>query len=201
MSTLSDYFASLANKIRSKTGKATTMTPTEMITEVDVVYQAGVDSIQTQAKTAPAVPSGLSVSNATVITPDDGKLLSSVTIPKAFDGNIGNYFNNIQTITISSGYNIQIKDFISNLSIGDIVLLSVATKNGTLSIGTIAGMTQISHTTSLYLKDSSGTTVNTVPTFFIFRITDPQNAKLHMSTSFLPIGYKADVFAAKIAKV
>lgn len=122
MSALTNYFTSLANKMRSKTGKSTTMTPNEMITEVDAVYQAGVESVPapvtqtktvtagtsativnpdsgkllsavtvnptpSQAKTAPAIPNGISYANGATINPDSGKLLSKVTIPKPFEGN------------------------------------------------------------------------------------------------------------------
>ena len=41
MSALSDYFTSLATKIRSKTGSSATMTPTQMVNAVDDVYLAG----------------------------------------------------------------------------------------------------------------------------------------------------------------
>ena len=42
MSALTDLFTALANKIRSKTGTATTYTPSEMVTDgIDDVYDAG----------------------------------------------------------------------------------------------------------------------------------------------------------------
>ena len=41
MTALSDYFTSLATKIRSKTGKSATLTPSQMIPEIDAVFEAG----------------------------------------------------------------------------------------------------------------------------------------------------------------
>lgn len=48
MSALTDYFTSLANKIRSKTGKSGTLTPTQMVNEVDTLKNpTGTKSITT----------------------------------------------------------------------------------------------------------------------------------------------------------
>lgn len=44
MSALTDFFTSLANKIRSKTGSESTLTPTQMVSAVDDVYDAGYDA-------------------------------------------------------------------------------------------------------------------------------------------------------------
>lgn len=148
MSALTDYFTSLANKIRSKLGTQSTYTPDECVNAIDDVYDKGVAdtkvgtatsgdvlsgktftnastvggngsmanngavsaslntsttsytipqgyhngsgnvSITTQAKTA---SSTLKVSNSTIY-PDSGKVLSSVTIPAAFNGNPMTYF-------------------------------------------------------------------------------------------------------------
>jgi hypothetical protein len=92
MSTLSDYFTSLANKIRSKTGGLSSLTPAEMVTEIDDVYttgyNAGAQSIVTQEKTADAYQSFGSVKT---VVPDSGKYLSKVTIPKAFGGSISDF--------------------------------------------------------------------------------------------------------------
>ena len=41
MTALSDYFTSLATKIRSKTRKNATLTPTQMISEIDEVFKVG----------------------------------------------------------------------------------------------------------------------------------------------------------------
>ncbi len=41
MSALTDTFTSIANAIRSKTGKSATLTPSQMIPEIDAVYEAG----------------------------------------------------------------------------------------------------------------------------------------------------------------
>lgn len=76
MSALTDYFTSLANKIRSKTGKVATLTPSDMVDEIDDVYSAGVNDTfaAAQAKSATATTS------AQTISPDTGKLLKSVTV-------------------------------------------------------------------------------------------------------------------------
>ena len=74
MSALTDYFTSLANKIRTKTGKSTTLTPTDMVSEIDDVYSAGQANPPTQTKSATPTTS------EQTITPDSGKFLSSVSI-------------------------------------------------------------------------------------------------------------------------
>lgn len=85
MSALTDYFSNLATAIRAKTGKSTQLSPTDMVDEVDAVYQKGYDDATpvTQTKTASAMPAA----SDRTITPDNGKLLSSVTIPAAWGGN------------------------------------------------------------------------------------------------------------------
>lgn len=85
MSALTDYFSNLATAIRAKTGKSTQLSPTDMVDEVDAVYQKGYDDATpvTQTKTASAMPTA----SDRTITPDSGKLLSSVTIPAAWGGN------------------------------------------------------------------------------------------------------------------
>lgn len=59
MSALTDYFTSLANKIRSKTGKSATLTPTQMVSEVDTVYQAAKDKAP-KFKSAKCFPRSIS---------------------------------------------------------------------------------------------------------------------------------------------
>lgn len=103
MSALTDYFTALANKIRSKTGKIATLTPSDMVDEIDDVYttgyNAGINSIQTQTKTASATPK----TSTQTINPDSGKLLSSVTIPAAFGGDLSTYCTTVGTWTRNSG--------------------------------------------------------------------------------------------------
>jgi hypothetical protein len=61
MSALTDLFTSMANKIRSKTGTATTYTPTEMVSDgIDDVYDAGYADA-----TAPITPSNSSPASMT----------------------------------------------------------------------------------------------------------------------------------------
>ena len=68
MSVLTDFFTSLANKIRSKTGNSETLTPPQMISEIDNIYTP------TQTKSVTASTS------TTTVTPDTGYALSSVTV-------------------------------------------------------------------------------------------------------------------------
>lgn len=103
MSALTDYFSNLATAIRAKTGKSTQLSPTDMVDEVDAVYQKGYDDATpvTQTKTTSAMPAA---SNRT-ITPDSGKLLSSVTIPAAWGGNPKTgMFTHIGPVTPSGTY-------------------------------------------------------------------------------------------------
>lgn len=64
MSALTDLFSAMANKIRSKTGTATTYTPSEMVSDgIDDVYDAGVASA-----TTPITPSNSSPASMTANT-------------------------------------------------------------------------------------------------------------------------------------
>lgn len=113
MSALTDYFTSLANKIRSKTGSASTMTPTQMVGAVDDVYSAGQSNPPTQEKTAP----NQSYSDILTVTPDSGKYLSKVNIPKAFGGDATTLASSsMKTVTAASGGAIKFSE--SNLSKG-----------------------------------------------------------------------------------
>ena len=61
MSALTDLFTSMANKIRSKTGTATTYTPSEMASDgIDDVYDAGVASATSQITPSNASPVAMS---------------------------------------------------------------------------------------------------------------------------------------------
>lgn len=82
MSSLTDYFSSLATKIRSKTGKSGTLTPTQMVTEVDAVYAKGYADATPVTQTKSAVPRN----SDQTITPDSGKLLSSVSVSGVMTG-------------------------------------------------------------------------------------------------------------------
>ena len=94
MSALTDYFTSLANKIRSKTGGSGTLTPTQMVSAVDDVYSAGQAHPVTQEKTADAFQSWSSIKT---VTPDSGKFLSKVNIPKFLNGSTSDF--NAKTFT------------------------------------------------------------------------------------------------------
>lgn len=85
MSALTDLFTSMANKIRSKTGTATTYTPSEMASDgIDDVYDAGVASATTSITPSNASPvamsantgykpttAGYAISSYNSITPSD----------------------------------------------------------------------------------------------------------------------------------
>ena len=61
MSALTDLFTAMANKIRSKTGTATTYTPSEMASDgIDDVYDAGVASATTSITPSNASPVSMS---------------------------------------------------------------------------------------------------------------------------------------------
>ena len=61
MSALTDLFTSMANKIRSKTGTATTYTPAQMVSDgIDDVYAAGYDAGGGGAAGIPITPSNAS---------------------------------------------------------------------------------------------------------------------------------------------
>ena len=81
MTALSDYFTSLATKIRSKTEKSATLTPTQMIPEIDEVSKSGTDYAKDHA---PALPSAkcrpITFSNSTWETKD------FYVSPPSFDG-------------------------------------------------------------------------------------------------------------------
>lgn len=78
MSALSDYFGSLANKIRSKTGKSSTLSPVAMINEIDAVYEAGAESVPTPTAQSKSVSP---TASSQTVTPDSGyDYLSQVTV-------------------------------------------------------------------------------------------------------------------------
>lgn len=66
MSALTDLFTAMANKIRSKTGTATTYTPLQMVSDgIDDVYAAGYDAGGGGAAGIPVTPSNASPVNLT----------------------------------------------------------------------------------------------------------------------------------------
>ena len=92
MSILTDFFTSLANKIRSKTGNSNTLTPSEMISEIDNIYTP------TQTKSITASTSAITV------TPDTGYHLSSVTVnPTPSQEKTVTGSRSAQTVTPDSG--------------------------------------------------------------------------------------------------
>lgn len=125
MSALTDLFSSMANKIRSKTGTATTYTPSEMASDgIDDVYDAGVASATTSITPSNASPvsmtantgykptvNGYAISSYNNVTPSDSSpiALTSGEIDK-MGGNgyaIQSYSSvnpsNLSPVTLSSG--------------------------------------------------------------------------------------------------
>ena len=117
MSALTDLFSSMANKIRSKTGTATTYTPPQMVSSgIDDVYAAGVASATSPITPSDSSPVAMSAntgykpttagyaiaSNPTSITPSNSSpvTISSGTIYKA-SGN-GKAVASITDVTPSS---------------------------------------------------------------------------------------------------
>lgn len=112
MSALTDLFSAMATKIRSKTGTATTYTPSEMVSDgIDDVYDAGVaaGTTPTQTKTVTA-----GTSNVTV-RPDTGYALSQVTVqPTPTETASATPTTSAQTVSPSSG------KYLSSVSVGAI---------------------------------------------------------------------------------
>ena len=133
MSALTDLFTALANKIRSKTGTATTYTPLEMVSDgIDDVYDAGYAAGGGGATGIPITPSnaapvtltngesysmlanGYAISSYTSINPSDSSPvpLSAQTIYRVTNGSNGGYAiasyssvtpSNSSPVSLSSG--------------------------------------------------------------------------------------------------
>ena len=133
MSALTDLFTAMANKIRSKTGTATTYTPLQMVSDgIDDVYAAGYDAGGGGATGIPITPSnaapvtltngesysmlanGYAVSSYTSINPSDSSPvpLSAQTIYRVTNGSNGGYAiasyssvtpSNSSPVSLSSG--------------------------------------------------------------------------------------------------
>ena len=118
MSALTDLFQTMANKIRSKTGTATTYTPPQMVADgIDDVFDAGVASATTPITPSDSSPVAMAANtgykpttngyaianNPTSITPSNSSpvTISSGTIYKA-SGN-GKAVETVQTITPTYG--------------------------------------------------------------------------------------------------
>lgn len=70
MSALTDLFTSMANKIRSKTGTATTYTPAQMAsTGIDDVYAAGAASVPTPTSITPSNSSPVALTANSAVNP------------------------------------------------------------------------------------------------------------------------------------
>ena len=115
MSALTDLFTSMANKIRSKTGTATTYTPTQMASDgIDDVYAAGIADATTSITPSNASPvsmsantgykptsAGYAISSYNSVTPSNSSpvSLSSGSIYKM--GGAGKAVASVTTLTPS----------------------------------------------------------------------------------------------------
>lgn len=126
MSALTDYFTSLANKIRSVLGGSATYTPAQMVSAIDDIYAAGSSTSMVGDAVEGDVKAGKTFTNANgsgltgtfesqtktetagttakTVTPDNGKYLSSVTInPTPSETKTATPSSTSQDITPSSG--------------------------------------------------------------------------------------------------
>ena len=69
MSALTDYFTSMANKIRSKVGGSQTYTPLQMVNAIDDVYDAGAASVPSPTSITPSDSSPAALTANTPVTP------------------------------------------------------------------------------------------------------------------------------------
>ena len=69
MSALTDYFTSLANKIRAKVGGSQTYTPTQMVSAIDDVYDAGAASVPTPTSITPSDANPVALTANTAVKP------------------------------------------------------------------------------------------------------------------------------------
>ena len=94
MSALSDYFTSLAAKIRGKTGSAATMTPNEMVDAIDDVYNAA----KVGTATAGDVLSTKTFTNASTVGAS-GSMTNNGAVNKTLDCTTNN-----DSYTVPAGY-------------------------------------------------------------------------------------------------
>lgn len=69
MSALTDYFSSLANKIRSKVGGVQTYTPLQMVSAIDDVYDAGAASVPAPTSITPSDANPVALTANTAVKP------------------------------------------------------------------------------------------------------------------------------------
>lgn len=106
MSALTDLFTSFANKIRSKVGGSQTYTPTQMVSAIDDVYDAGAASVPTPTSITPSNSSPVSLTANTPVNPTaSGYAISSYTnrtpstTNRSYTSLSSGTFNRIQTRT------------------------------------------------------------------------------------------------------
>jgi len=167
MSALTDYFSKLAAAIRAKTGKSTQLSPTDMVDEVDAVYQKGYDDATpvTQTKTANAMPA----TSDRTISPDSGKLLSGVIIPAAYDGNLRKYLDNNKVTDTGAGAG----NFTITFPSTGIYLIASAIRNVSYpGSETLTGCEYITKGPSTLHTSvtSSGTTADNYSWFFVVKV-------------------------------
>lgn len=142
--------------------------------------------IQTQTKTAPAIPNGISFANGATITPDSGKYLTQVTIPKPFGGSTSILKSKACTIETrrlkyqfpSSGYYLIVTPASSSamFTSGDAQVVQSArpsyVNNGTTTYGTYVLIVKVlSANGFIVLNTPSGTTI-TSGTFYYVKLAE-----------------------------
>jgi len=97
MSALTDYFSSLANKIRSKVGGSQTYTPLQMVSAIDDVYDAGAASVPAPTSITPSDANPVALTANTAVKPTTNgyaiasaptSITPSTNMPSLTSGNI-----------------------------------------------------------------------------------------------------------------